>query len=158
MLVGILGAATTVEFVLLVGAEIKDGNPWSATTRIVGLIVTGTIGLFVWRQFKRLQESKTGLMGTIVASEAHEQVERFGKCQSCECPIILMEERSQLCPSCWRQSVDKRLEAMERDHTVRAEARELMERAPTTIQDRSPRAPFTASDLPDVPPMPKEKP
>ncbi len=119
--VSVLGTVTSIEFVLLVVAEIKDGNPWSAGTRIVGLAITALVGIFIWRKFKAVREKITGqdsdssmpapcgIVGS--STPAPEPV----ACAECGMMMFGGESAPKYCAKCWRTRTDNRLEQLEKD-------------------------------------------
>jgi hypothetical protein len=119
--VSVLGTVTTIEFVLLVIAEFKDGNLWSAVTRIIGLVITGLVGLFIWRKFKAVRDKFTPDLDldTLFAAMPEPETVNMPEpavCLDCGRPMLTMfgEEAPDLCPPCWKIRVDNRLELLER--------------------------------------------
>ncbi len=106
----LLGTISLIEFVFLVAAEIRDDNPWSAGVRIVGLLVTLTLGAVIWRRIRSIQKDLVPPVLDMRVSSALNTDDLPPPSPPCECGYPFPSKGTGgRCHECWAVLVSERL-------------------------------------------------
>ncbi len=121
----VLVVTTTIELVMLIVGAFKDGNLWTAITRLVSFVLMVGAGLLIRRTLKKACDPATAFVPAMADHadplgypESASLPSTLFTCKTCETKILVFDNPSadppELCDLCWQSQVNTRLDMLER--------------------------------------------